>query len=82
MQAELCGEAMQFVDVIGKEMTPSQALPPPQRIIDIDGHQSSPDARAAMILNRLDQTGASFICAKAALPIKPYGLASVSIISK
>src|SRR6185436_6819384 len=38
LDAELCREAVQFVGVIREQMTPPQSLPPPQRVVDIDGH--------------------------------------------
>jgi hypothetical protein len=42
VDAEAGGEPVQFVYVVGKEMAPFEALPGPERIVDIDRHRSAP----------------------------------------
>jgi hypothetical protein len=41
VDAEAGGEPVQFVDVVGEEMAPFEALPAPERIVDIDRHRSA-----------------------------------------
>jgi len=38
MDAELVSEAMQFIHVVGQEVSPPKAPPSPDRRIDINGH--------------------------------------------
>ena len=38
VDAEVRGEAVQFIDSVGQQMRPLQALPAPDRIIDIERH--------------------------------------------
>jgi len=46
VDAEAGGEPVQFVDVVGKEVAPFEALPGPERIVHIDRHRFAPNLAA------------------------------------
>src|SRR5436190_10144883 len=72
LDAKRSRKSMQFVDVIGQEMTPAQSLPSPQRLVDID-RQDRPPGRPACYcrLNATKRSSPSALATSRSAVLRP-----------